>query len=57
MTKKHFEAFAEEIKNNVAYQENQKAVADVVIAVAKKFNERFDEQKFLKACGLTFETD
>jgi hypothetical protein len=57
MTKKHFEAFAEEIKNNVAYDENRQTVADVVIAVAKKFNERFDEKKFLKACGLTFESE
>ncbi len=57
MTKKHFEAFAEEIKNNVAYASNRQMVADVVIEVAKKFSKRFNEKKFLKACGLTFDTN
>lgn len=54
MTQKHFEAFAEKIKNEVPYEENRRMVADVVIEVAQKFNPRFDKDRFLKACGLTF---
>jgi len=57
MTKKTFELFAEEIKNNVAYEENRRMVADVVIDVAKKLNPRFKEKKFLKACGLLFDSE
>jgi hypothetical protein len=56
MTKKAFDLFAEEIKNNVAYDENRRMVADTVIEVAKKMNLRFDEKKFLRSCGLLFDT-
>lgn len=52
MNKKLLELFADEIKNNVPYFENQQRVANVVIDIAKKTNKRFNEKKFLKACGL-----
>jgi stage III sporulation protein SpoIIIAA len=55
MTKKVFELFAEEIKNHVPYTENRQMVANVVIEVAKKVNPRFNENKFLKDCGLISE--
>lgn len=57
MNKKAFELFAEEIKNNVPYEENRKMVAEVVIDVAKKLNPRFNEKKFLGACGLLFDSE
>ncbi len=56
MNKKTLELFAEEIKH-VAYDENRRRVADVVIDVAKKVNSRFDEKKFLRACGLLFDSE
>jgi hypothetical protein len=57
MTKKVLELFADKIKNEVPYLENQRMVADAVIDVTKKVNPRFNEKKFLKACGLTFEVE
>ena len=57
MNKKTLELFAEEIKNNVAYEENRRMVADVVIDVAKKLNSKFNEKKFLKACDLLFDSE
>jgi stage III sporulation protein SpoIIIAA len=57
MNKKVLELFAEEIKNNVPYYENQQMVADVVIDVAKKSNSKFNEKKFLRACGLLFDSE
>lgn len=57
MNKKAFDLFAEEIRNSVPYDENRQMVADVVIDVAKKLNPRFDEKKFLRACGLLFDGD
>jgi major membrane immunogen (membrane-anchored lipoprotein) len=35
--------------------ENRQMVANVVIEVAKKVNPRFNENKFLKDCGLISE--
>jgi hypothetical protein len=57
MTKKVFKLFADKIKNEVPYDENRRMVADVVIEVAKKVNPRFNEKRFLKDCGLTFEVE
>lgn len=57
MNKKTLELFAEEIKHNVAYEENRRMVADVVIDVAKKVNSKFNEKKFLKACDLLFDSE
>jgi hypothetical protein len=57
MTRKHFKLFADYIKMSVPYQENQRMVADAVIEVARKSNPDFDEEKFLKECGLTFDVE
>ena len=57
MTKKVLELFADKIKNEVPYGENKQMVADAVIDVAKKVNPRFNEKKFLKVCGLTFDVE
>jgi hypothetical protein len=57
MTKKVLELFAAKIKNDITYQDDQKLVADVVIEIAKKVNHRFNENRFLKACGLTLEVE
>lgn len=55
MTKKLLKLFAEEIKNNVAYQDHRNSVADAVIEVAKKSDKKFtkaQEIQFLRDCGL-----
>ena len=61
MTKKHFEAFAAEIKaismDHPTMPPGQKValarvLAGVVERVANKFNPNFDRVKFRKACGL-----
>lgn len=52
MTKKHFQMFADEIKNSNLSLENKKVMADIVVTVAEKDNPRFDRDRFLKACGF-----
>jgi hypothetical protein len=55
MNKKTLSLLALEIKDNVAYTENRKVVANVIIEVATKVNSRFNKDKFLKECGLKFD--
>ncbi len=54
MTRKHFEAFANEIKNLVLQGKfnEAEAAALVVINVGFDANPRFDKSRFLEACGL-----
>ena len=52
VTKKHFEAFAEQIARHEGTKEEQLAMARLIIWVAEDDNPRFDRDRFLKACGL-----
>ena len=55
VTKKHFEAFAREIaaaiEEGISKQEAVFA-AYIIIRVASRGNPRFDQARFMKACGL-----
>jgi len=55
MTRKHFEAFANEIKNLVRQGKfnEAEAVAAVVVNVAQKANPAFNKTRFLEASGVT----
>jgi len=61
MTKKHFIAFAKQIKGDfeackpIDYQEaRSRAIsrADLICKIASQFNSNFDEFRFRAACGL-----
>lgn len=57
MTKKHFKAIAEIIKENATKEKvaARLTCADVAYDLCRYFqqeNPRFDREKFLKACGL-----
>lgn len=55
MTKRHFKAFAEEIRRMVETNENQHAIetcAALVARVGSRFNPNFSIARFLEACGL-----
>ncbi len=64
MTKKHFEAFAEEIADNRKWLDTHEPndtdnhwiqanyAANVIANVAIRFNPKFSKDKFLEACGL-----
>ena len=53
MTKKHFKAFAEAIKNDGVMTEEEKSMCASIIAhVSIEFNPRFDYGRFFEACGL-----
>lgn len=63
MTKKHFELFAETIKNKFGLdrpwntlcdgtQTNALAAVDCVVQVAMQSNPRFDARRFRAACGV-----
>lgn len=51
MTRKHFQAMADEIKRIQDKFERQ-TIADAFATVAKQTNSRFDRQRFMEACGL-----
>lgn len=53
MTKRHFEAFARQIREATHRTHDERLVcAWTVIHVAEEFNPRFDRGRFLRACGL-----
>jgi len=58
MTKKHFEAFAREIKRQKQQSSSNEThlmcLSQFVLVcnIAKQFNSGFDTNRFLKACGL-----
>jgi len=54
MTRKHFVAFANEIKNLVRQGKfnEAEAAAAMVVNVGFDANPNFDKCRFLKACGL-----
>ena len=58
MTKKHFEAIAATLKHRTEWADNdeqKQGVIDSALALAttfEEFNERFDRDKFLTACGF-----
>lgn len=56
MTKKHFEAFACEIRAQLEIDKlcspRAAAMAEMVIKVASEDNPRFDAARFRHACGL-----
>jgi hypothetical protein len=60
MTRKHFEAVAEIVKEELDWRKSmgQMVEARVVISLARRFaemfeaeNDRFDRRRFLRACG------
>lgn len=54
MTKKQFEHFARLIKaqQGVTADTDLRTFADIVIAVVSAYNQSFDREKFLRACGF-----
>lgn len=52
MTKQHFIAFADDIKRSEEPYPVRLSMALLVVRVAKSFNGRFDQDRFMKACGL-----
>ena len=52
MTRKHFNAVAAQIRDYTD-RDVALAVAREFAQVAQRFNPRFDEQRFLTACGVT----
>jgi hypothetical protein len=58
MTKKHFEAFARDIRDAGPEESNRLERATrieqawLIIRVAERDNSRFDREWFLRACGL-----
>lgn len=57
MSKKHFIAFAQDIKenlikNDIGSQDLARAKFNMICRIAKKFNLKFNETKFRDACGL-----
>jgi len=51
LQRRHFEEFAKEIKQLLNRKDAEK-VALLCISIFKRSNSRFNEDKFLKACGL-----
>lgn len=51
MTKQHFIALANEIKN-ITDNAARKAAAEAVARAAAQFNGKFDRQRFLAACNV-----
>lgn len=56
MTKQHFKAFADEIKDSDEPYITRLSMALMVSRVANQFNVRFDQDWFMKACGLDQQT-
>ena len=52
MIKKHFEAFAREIRESDRTPEEKTAAAIIIMRVARQFNPRFDADRFFKAAGV-----
>ncbi len=52
MTKRHFEAFAREIKNSPEPESVKWSCAIIVCNIASDFNPRFNRERFMRACGL-----
>lgn len=52
LTKKHFIAFANEIRLSHGTYAEKDWAAQIIITVARQSNPRFDREKFLAACGL-----
>lgn len=50
MSRKHFQAMADAIRELAP--EARKAAAEAMAKVCKSFNPRFDESRFLQACGV-----
>lgn len=55
LTKKHFEAFAEEVRRIDDPAQRQQAFWTIA-SVAVRFNPNFDHERFRKACGLSEST-
>jgi hypothetical protein len=51
MTKKHFNALAEAIRE-IARAEERKRAAETVAEVCRRFNGRFDAGRFFRACNV-----
>lgn len=50
MTKKHFEYAANMVKNSKASERDKYVMADAFVELFMEFNDRFDKERFLKAC-------
>ena len=51
MTKKHFDALAEAIRE-IASPKERKRTAETVAAVCRRFNGQFDTGRFFRACNV-----
>lgn len=52
MTKKHFVAFADYIREAPVSQEIKTVMARMVVSVAVEDNPQFDARRFMRAAGL-----
>ena len=55
MTKRHFEAFAQELQESEQSEDIRLYCARLIADVAQRFNERFDRERFIHACGLSYQ--
>lgn len=53
MTKKHFQAAAELVKFLDVSPAEKMLVAQSMVELFRQFNGRFDQGRFLQACGLS----
>jgi len=52
MSKKHFNALAEAIRE-IANRQERKRAAETVAEVCQRFNSRFDTGRFFRACNVS----
>jgi len=52
MTRKHFEAIAETIRNSNIGDDATAQIAYDLANTLERFNPNFDKHRFLKACGV-----
>lgn len=59
MTRKHFQAFADEIRQDLKHRtinmREAKYAARMIATVCRQFNSRFDAHRFYAACGFNVE--
>ncbi len=55
LCRKHFEFIARNVATRIKDEESRKVTAEILAHVLRGTNPRFDEQKFISACGVVHE--
>ena len=56
MTKRHFLAFAQELQESEQSEDIRLYCVRLIADVAQRFNERFDRERFMRACRQEHDT-